>query len=264
MNCADFESIVNELADGRPMDATTRVNARSHATICGECAARLNDARVLNAGLVFAAQAETEEAPARVRESLLAAFAEHHHQVVAPASIQRSWVRGNVRWWNAAAVMAAAAVVILAVILPSRIRVAAPPTAPTVGVNFAPTPVGVTPAVTPAVKRETPVLPAIERKNDLARNTSSGNRRAVAHNNRPAVKSNEAVAQNTSNQYFPLTYLADATAMDSGTVVRIQLSRAALSRLGLPVSAEGADELLKADLVLGDDGVARAIRLVRE
>jgi hypothetical protein len=60
-----------------------------------------------------------------------------------------------------------------------------------------------------------------------------------------------------------LTYLDPATAVESGTVVRVKLSRSALMSLGVPVSAERSDDLVKAEVVLGDDGVARAIRLVR-
>ena len=73
-----------------------------------------------------------------------------------------------------------------------------------------------------------------------------------------------AVEQASGNEYLPLTYLADATAMESGTVVRVELSRSALISLGVPVQPDRSDETLKADVVLGDDGVARAIRLVQD
>ena len=51
--------------------------------------------------------------------------------------------------------------------------------------------------------------------------------------------------------------------LDSGRVVRVQLPRSALARFGLPVNAERAGEPVKADVLLGEDGTARAIRFVR-
>ncbi|MCA1629186.1 MAG: hypothetical protein LC774_02215 [Acidobacteria bacterium] len=49
--------------------------------------------------------------------------------------------------------------------------------------------------------------------------------------------------------------------LESGQMVRVQVPRAALAALGLPVNAERAGELVKADILLGHDGTARAIRL---
>ena len=62
--------------------------------------------------------------------------------------------------------------------------------------------------------------------------------------------------------FVPLTAIADATAMRSGTIVRVEMPRASLIAMGLPLHAERADETVKADIVVGDDGLARAIRLV--
>lgn len=49
--------------------------------------------------------------------------------------------------------------------------------------------------------------------------------------------------------------------LESGQMVRVQVPRAALAALGLPVNAERAGELVKADILLAHDGTARAIRL---
>jgi hypothetical protein len=271
MNCADFETIVNELAESRPMDATARVNGLAHATICAECAARLHEAKSVGAGLHMAIAAETEAAPARVRESLLAAFAEHHNAAVAPAapvSINKGASWRTVRWWGAAAV-AAAAVLLLALLLPSlvRLRSPAPPIEIAGGQTPPPKPAATRPVDNSTIKTPTnPTTVGPERKSATANNNLALPRRKSTPARTPRPSSNqiesETVAKNSSAQYFPLTYLASATAMDSGTVVRIQVSRAKLISLGLPMNGERADELVKADLVLGDDGVARAIRLV--
>jgi hypothetical protein len=58
--------------------------------------------------------------------------------------------------------------------------------------------------------------------------------------------------------------LSTATALDSGLVVRVQVPRSTLISMGLPMNVESSRELVKADVVVGDDGVARAIRLVHD
>src|SRR4030095_10946391 len=81
---------------------------------------------------------------------------------------------------------------------------------------------------------------------------------------RDAIKNNnsyETVARN-NGEYMPLTYMAQGMAMESGTVVRVELSRTALASLGFTTSVDSSNESVKAEVILGDDGVARAIRLV--
>jgi hypothetical protein len=50
---------------------------------------------------------------------------------------------------------------------------------------------------------------------------------------------------------------------ESLQMVRVELPRSALVSFGLPMNVERADERIKADVLVGDDGVARAIRFVR-
>jgi hypothetical protein len=45
--------------------------------------------------------------------------------------------------------------------------------------------------------------------------------------------------------------------------VRVELPRSALSSFGIPVNADHAGGRVKADVLLGEDGTARAIRFVR-
>ena len=277
MNCKDFSNIVNELAAHELIDATTREAGRAHAAICVYCAAKLRDAQGINSGLVVAAGAETEEAPARVKQSLLAAFAAQQsvstglnetEVKIAPGIIVEisNW---RMPWWVAAAGVAVAAALLIALLLPSLLRVSRPEL-PKQAVN---------PKVAPA---PTVPAPGDKQQNHLAgvdkdpisdhRNFSRSSkarapglvRRTPRLLDRSEGSETTTVAKKVNNDYFPLTYLDSSTAMESGTVVRIELSRSALISLGLPMSIEHADGLVKADLVVGDDGVARAIRLVQE
>lgn len=50
---------------------------------------------------------------------------------------------------------------------------------------------------------------------------------------------------------------------DGGQLVRVELPRSALVRFGLPMNVEHSGERIKADVLMGEDGIARAIRFVR-
>jgi hypothetical protein len=56
---------------------------------------------------------------------------------------------------------------------------------------------------------------------------------------------------------------SDLTPIDSGSLVRVELPRSALESFGLPMNMERAGERIKADVLVGSDGLARAIRFVR-
>jgi hypothetical protein len=272
MSCQDFNRVVEELADGRLMDAAVRDAGLAHAAVCVECAARLMEARGIGAGLRVAARAETEEAPARVRATLLAAFAEQQRSAlaeqrrvdVATANVVELSPRRAARWWGAAAVAAAAAVLLM-LGLTSWVRFSKDASPKSSQELSATSPVPTQTPIETKVKEEKPgILVGGAIAQESPSKSGPGRvRKAVRSSNAGTGSAAATVAQASGNEYYPLTYLADATAMESGTVVRVELSRSALISLGVPVEIDRSDETLKADVVLGDDGVARAIRLVR-
>jgi hypothetical protein len=66
-----------------------------------------------------------------------------------------------------------------------------------------------------------------------------------------------------TTDFLPLSYGSNLSPLDDGQVIRLELPRSALQSFGLPVNVERAGERVKADVLLGHDGVARAIRFVR-
>lgn len=74
----------------------------------------------------------------------------------------------------------------------------------------------------------------------------------------PASRSAEV-----ATEFLPLTFVDDSRAQESGHVVRVKVPRSALIAFGVPMNMERAGELITADLVVGDDGLARAIRFVQ-
>jgi hypothetical protein len=52
-------------------------------------------------------------------------------------------------------------------------------------------------------------------------------------------------------------------AVENAMVVRVQLPVSSLQLMGVPVGEERADASVQADLLLGQDGLARAVRLAQ-
>jgi hypothetical protein len=62
--------------------------------------------------------------------------------------------------------------------------------------------------------------------------------------------------------FYPLPDADDLPPIESATIVRVQLPMASLRLIGFPVSDDRAAELVQADMLLGQDGLARGVRLV--
>lgn len=71
------------------------------------------------------------------------------------------------------------------------------------------------------------------------------------------------VTREIATDFMPLGYLNAATLQDGGQIVRVELPRSTLVNFGLPVNMERYNEKVKADVLLGVDGMARAIRFVQ-
>jgi hypothetical protein len=69
--------------------------------------------------------------------------------------------------------------------------------------------------------------------------------------------------QESVTAFVDLPYAGDPMLRGGGLVVRVEISGAALQTLGFPVVDEPSARRVRADLMLGEDGVARAIRLVQ-
>jgi hypothetical protein len=250
MFCRDFEKIAGDLAAGRLMEAGERGSALRHASECSACALRLNAERTLEAGLrALAEGAEEGEAPPHLKLALRAAFDRQVKAAPVPISAPaRS--RNLARWRLAALILFAVAVAV------ALLQGAAPPNSKR-DVSG-----GASPAPQEQSQRRVNEPDKQEQKieTQVAKITST-----KRHTGRRAATSDD-VARNdeTVTDYIPLTYLADATAVESGTVLRVELPPSALIAVGLPAPLERTDSRVKADVVVGDDGVARAVRFVRQ
>jgi hypothetical protein len=66
-----------------------------------------------------------------------------------------------------------------------------------------------------------------------------------------------------ATDFIPLGYINVASLQEGGQIVRVELPRSALVNFGLPVNMDRYNEKVKADVLLGVDGLAHAIRFVQ-
>jgi hypothetical protein len=76
------------------------------------------------------------------------------------------------------------------------------------------------------------------------------------------VDDTPAQSDEVALNFYPLPDSDELPPLESATIVRVQLPMSSLRLIGLPVSEEGAAEFVEADMLLGQDGMARGVRFV--
>lgn len=251
MNCRELEQSIVELTDGSLMDAAQRSLAQAHAEACAHCAARLAAERRTVAALrALAARDSAVSAPAHLRHALEAAFDQNCGALnQAPASA-RQWLRRGLAAAAAILLLFALAVSLWQRMNEQEIKADGkqPETAPT------PRREAVAPEVqTGQTDNDSAVSQVAGRTEAPARRRS---RRPVKTELRPATANDEEIAE-----LFALTPLAATEPAEFEQVVSIEIPRSTLMLWGVPVNADRVGENVKAEVVIGEDGVARAIRI---
>jgi hypothetical protein len=264
MNCQTFENIIDDLAREQLIETNARQEALRHTEECPECAGRLADERALTVGLrALVADLQAVEAPARIQTELLAAF--QQRQVVQLVPRVRRWSYLN----------AAAAVLLMGF----AIGIAAWNWNSN-SVKRADNPV---PPPTRSGETQSSVLPVIAAgggsKGRLETAPSEVTPSAVAYRNGGNVRRRNArqttsvrAANNLDNSaanvevatdFLPIGYVNSQSLQDGGSVVRVELSRSTIVSMGFAVNMDRYGERVKADVLMGADGLARAIRFVQ-
>ena len=233
-----------DLARGVPVPSAAAEAARGHLTGCRTCADAFVRQQTLSDALAgLADQPGDVSAPESLETRLLQALAARHpgaeSQPPAPVAAGRGWI-------GAAAALAAG--IGLAAwlgltgdgpsgpieVLPRPVASAAPP-----------------PAVQSGTERPTHAGQAVA-TNEVARARQRRNRPAQRVARAPGAGALEFMAVPGADGLPPL---------ESARIVRLELSAAALPAYGLQV-LDGADAGIEADVLVGQDGQARGIRLV--
>nr|AQQ75254.1 hypothetical protein [uncultured bacterium] len=256
MNCPDFEDIIIEIARDRLMDAASRDRGMEHVRVCASCAALLSEERALSRDLrALSAESASEEIPERIEIALLAAFRQRDFAAAsAPVVATRNHRR----------ILAVAALALLSFgfALAAWVATSAKRESPMrnqTGGDASITAVSKTPEKS---NRSSPAV--VERRPDRRVATSTSKKRrkrpeGTRVNRQPA---GEIATDEFVTQFFPITQGGELIPLDGGRIVRVRMSRSNLIPLGIPFNQERANETIKADVLLSNDGLARAIRLV--
>jgi hypothetical protein len=227
ISCKEFEGIVHGLVRVELLDVAAREAAIEHAGHCRRCGELLVEAGLL-AEVNEAASAKVRElqTPPRVEAALLSAFRNQRRQAVLSRTMQ---------WLSAGA---AAAVLVFA-FWTSWGR-----------------PKDMT---SPAPRKDV----ATESKQPLDARAQS---LSQADETQPAelvVASAGNDATYSMSDFVPVPFTDEIGPEDSGMVVRVQLTRSSLAELGYPEADTPDGELIPADVLVGEDGWPRGVKLAQ-
>ena len=229
MTCTEFDEVVHGFVRMELLDVNAREAALEHAAHCELCSQRMADAAALaDASEMTGKSARGEQTPPRVEASLFAAYRNHHRRA--------SWRRG-VEW---ASVGAAAAVLLVFLwTVSGRSKGQSSPPAPKRNVTSqSGMPLE---AKTPATSKQNEGSPSAD-----------------------AVAADVPVSGTyVASDFVPVPFTGAITADDPGMIVRVQLTRASLAQLGYPVAETPDEDLILADVLVGEDGWPRGVKLIQ-
>ena len=261
MNCEDFSDVILDLARRQLLETSARDGALGHAANCDRCRLRLEDERRLSTHLRTLAQAmKPLEAGHQIESQVLAAYRSRRGVISLPLKAQRGKYR--------VATAAALALLLFGLLVMQRMHRVWPRE------NLAANPTEKMKTAFPTPENDRKSLPNSSTRDRPLENSVAHKLRTVARNSvasgRPNRGHQDALPPNTGNinneiatDFFPVGDTSAMSLADGGQLVRVQLPRSALMRFGLPVNMDRANERVKADVLLGSDGIARAIRFVR-
>lgn len=264
MNCTEFENYLLGLGSGE----LARDWVLAHAESCETCDTRLKEMQQLQSLMSQIAREDLAiDAPTRIEQALIDDIRRRRH--VAPATMafpNSLWTRKFAKVIGTAALVSLALAASIVYSRRSGNQGMVGPNDPKPGAaKEEPNNVaaggdhdgsrdreGAKPTVlsTPGINRGARGTVAQRPRRRTAGETMSEGERPIE---------NAEIA----TEYFPINYGTYLQPIDSGQIVRIALPRSVLGSYGLPVDPLQADQPINADVVIGNDGIARAIRFVR-
>jgi hypothetical protein len=255
MNCQAFEALITDLARDALQDEAKRLRALDHSGSCPRCRARLADEQALTA-LLKRARADGGDAPAHVETAILSAYRSRRVDPTHAASPQPVRRTLSSAYWGIAAALVVTVIGVTALRL---LRFSAPDrngrgSQATEDRSRVVPPQTVEPLAPTAVKAGSVSDQMASSAKPAARKTST--KRLALQESRPAVE--------MGTDFILLTHQSELSSMESGQLVRVLLPRTALASYGLPVNQERVDKPVTAQVLIGQDGVARAIRFLSD
>lgn len=261
MNCQTFEDVVIDLARSVPMDAPVREEALAHSASCESCARRLAGEKLLTGGLqALADEMKLSAPPDYVQQNLIQELGKQKFLPQREGSDPR---------WRYLAV--AAAILLAAALGIAGYKMRNVPPVDSQAYSNPPaevqTPIASTTPVKELVKTSTTTAnpkrrPIVTRKQRVPRSRPDASLQSTFVTVVVGAIADPETTE-VASPYMALGYTNPANIQDGVQVVRVEVPRYAMARFGLPVNMERYDERVKADVWVGADGLARAIRFVQ-
>lgn len=289
MTCQEFEKLLSQLILDKHLGESAG-NGLEHAGTCPRCAARLADERALRAGLrALSSSARSGIAPGYLEDRLLQSFRKRRqelqpeppitgklppesksNEVWLDISSQRRTMARTLGWMGLAA-----SVFLIAAFFAVGDRQKLPGSE----TNSAPEkPRDALVSSTPSQRTEPGEVPRDLPKSPVFASKRTGKTGAGDQRRRPAGAKSITVQPprqwvdegersprrgEVQTEFLPFMAARPLSPLEQSQVVRIRLPRSALHVFGLPVNMEGSSEPVQADVLLGEDGTALAVRFVR-
>jgi hypothetical protein len=228
MTCREFDEVVHGFVRMELLDVSLREAAIEHAASCRNCAERMAEAGALaEVTEAVAGSVREQQTPPNVEAALLSAF--------------RSQRRRTIGWRTFQWAAAGAAAAMLAVVLWTS-------SGPSKG------------QLSPAPRKDV----SSQSKEPLDASGLAASQPGEAAQGTELEASNADTGGTYSvSDFVPVPFTEGIGPEDSGMVVRVQLTRASLAELGYPVAEAPDEDLIRADVLVGEDGWPRGVRLVQ-
>jgi hypothetical protein len=239
MSCQTLREAIVDIARGAETGQGTRAAVECHLDHCHACAALMARERQLSVGLrALAASTAAAGASEEIGSRLHERFVERQGFGVTAAEPGRTPRQRRWAAWAAAAAVAVAA--------GSAAWFATPSTSPS-------------PRDTQPAARTSSEPPPAMVPTSASPETGAPDRTVKgAKRPRPALKVRYAVATG----FVELPGAAGLPDFESGQIIRMEIPLTSLPTYGLDIVPDARDRPVEADLLVGQDGQARAIRLV--
>jgi hypothetical protein len=238
MTCREFDEAVHGFVRMELLDVVVRELVLDHAAHCSNCADRMGEAKLLaEMSESVAASSRSEEAPPHVEAAILSAFRAHHRRA--------SWQK-RLEWITAGAIAAVVLLLTWGYARHDREPVVPAHKKDTTSESSRPIDASIPPASQPAAARG-PAAAA----GTVPDNAAEGESALLGG------------APATTSDFVPIPFTDGMNPDDSGMVVRVQLTRDSLAELGYPVAETPDEGLIRADVLVGEDGWPRGVRLAQ-
>jgi hypothetical protein len=229
MTCREFDEVVHGIVRMELLDVNVREAALEHTAYCKSCAARMSSAIALaEASGIVGKRARDQETPPGVQTALLAAFRNHHRRA--------TW-RRSLEWASVGAAAAVLLVFLWTVGLRSKGQ----------------------PSPTPRKDVSQQSMEPLDAKGP----TSAPQAQPAQAEASADVAGASARETYVASDFVPVPFTGAINSDDPGMVVRVQLTRASLAQLGYPVAETPDEDLIRADVLVGEDGWPRGVRLAQ-